>query len=126
MSFRILQCVAALSFGGAFFPSTLSATPSEPIFSQIQPLAASSLILDIANVGKGLVAVGERGHVLVYDGSWHQVATPVSSQLTKVFFLMTKSVGPWAMMRPFYILRMVAKLGSSRCIRPRLKSHSSM
>lgn len=90
MSFRILQCVAALSFGGAFFPSTLSATPSEPIFSQIQPLAASSLILDIANVGKGLVAVGERGHVLVYDGSWHQVATPVSSQLTKVFFLNDK------------------------------------
>ena len=90
MSFRILQCVAVLSFGGAFFPSTLSATPSDPIFSQVQPLAASSLILDIANVGAGLVAVGERGHALVYDGSWHHVATPVSSQLTKVFFLNEK------------------------------------
>ncbi|MGL6014358.1 MAG: WD40/YVTN/BNR-like repeat-containing protein, partial [Shewanella oncorhynchi] len=90
MSFRILQCVAVLSFGGAFFPSTLSATPSDPIFSQVQPLAASSLILDIANVGAGLVAVGERGHALVYDGSWHQVATPVISQLTKVFFLNEK------------------------------------
>ncbi|MGL5025869.1 MAG: WD40/YVTN/BNR-like repeat-containing protein, partial [Shewanella oncorhynchi] len=31
-----------------------------------------------------------RGHALVYDGSWHQVATPVSSQLTKVFFLNEK------------------------------------
>lgn len=90
MSFRILQCVAVLSFGGAFFPSTLSAKPSDPIFSQVQPLAVSSLILDIANVGAGLVAVGERGHALVYDGSWHQVATPVSSQLTKVFFLNEK------------------------------------
>lgn len=90
MSFRILQCVAVLSIGGAFFPSTLSATPSDPIFSQVQPLAASSLILDIANVGPGLVAVGERGHALVYDGSWHQVVTPVSSQLTKVFFLNEK------------------------------------
>ncbi|MBW3525215.1 hypothetical protein KO533_01320 [Shewanella sp. NKUCC05_KAH] len=90
MSFRILQCVAVLSFGGAFFPSTLSAMPSDPIFSQVQPLAASSLILDIANVGAGLMAVGERGHALVYDGSWHQVVTPVSSQLTKVFFLNEK------------------------------------
>ncbi|GIU14555.1 WD40/YVTN/BNR-like repeat-containing protein [Shewanella glacialipiscicola] len=87
MSFRILQFVAVFSLSSAFFPSTLSASPSDPLFSQIQPLAASSLILDIANVGKGLVAVGERGHVLVYDGSWQQVATPVSSQLTKVFFI---------------------------------------
>lgn len=90
MSFRILQCVAVFSLGSAFFPSTLSASPSDPLFSQIQPLAASSLILDIANVGKGLVAVGERGHVLVYDGSWQQVATPVSSQLTKIFFINQK------------------------------------
>ena len=79
-----------IKFRWRFFPSTLSATPSDPIFSQVQPLAASSLILDIANVGAGLVAVGERGHALVYDGSWHQVATPVSSQLTKVFFLNEK------------------------------------
>ncbi|MGL6121736.1 MAG: hypothetical protein ACRC1W_01605, partial [Shewanella sp.] len=61
MSFRILQCVAALSVGSVIFSSPLFATPSETRFSQIQPLVQSSLMLDIANVGNGLVAVGERG-----------------------------------------------------------------
>lgn len=94
MSFRILQCVAALSVGSVIFSSPLFATPSEIRFSQIQPLVQSSLMLDIANVGNGLVAVGERGHALVYNGQWQQVPTPVNSQLTKVFFL-TEKLG-WA------------------------------
>ncbi|MCL1089353.1 YCF48-related protein [Shewanella profunda] len=86
MSFRILHCVAALSISCLFISPSFSATSEAPS-SQIQPLAISSLILDIADTGQRLVAVGERGHVLVYDGNWQQVTTPTSVQLTKVFFI---------------------------------------
>ncbi len=58
------------------------------IESQIQPLAQSSLLLDIAPAGNTLVSVGERGHVMVLEGDeWQQVETPVNSLLTKLFFL---------------------------------------
>ncbi|MCK7629491.1 YCF48-related protein [Shewanella sp. JNE10-2] len=86
MSFRILHCVTALSLSCLFSSSLFSATSVTPP-SQIQPLASSSLILDIADTGQRLVAVGERGHVLVYDNHWQQVITPTSVQLTKVFFI---------------------------------------
>ncbi|QDZ91037.1 hypothetical protein D0436_11490 [Shewanella decolorationis] len=88
MSFRILQCAAAISVG-CFFSSPSFSAVSET-FSQIQPLAASSLVLDIAHAGQRLVAVGERGHVLVLKDTWQQVSTPTSAQLTKVFFLNEK------------------------------------
>lgn len=84
MSFRILQCVAAISVGCLFSSPLFSAVPER--FPQIQPLAASSLVLDIAHAGQHLVAVGERGHVLVLNDKWQQVPTPTSVQLTKVFF----------------------------------------
>mgnify|MGYP000215195859 CR=1 FL=1 len=59
----------------------------DPLTVQIQPLAQSSLLLDIANAGDHLVAVGQRGNVLLLkNGQWQQVATPVLTQLTKVFF----------------------------------------
>jgi len=88
MSFRILQCVAAISVGCLFSSPSFSAQSES--FPQIQPLAASSLVLDIAHAGKQLVAVGERGHVLVLNDKWQQVPTPTSVQLTKVFFLNEK------------------------------------
>lgn len=88
MSFRILQCVAAISVGCLFFSPSFSAQSEH--FPQIQPLAASSLVLDIAHAGQHLVAVGERGHVLVLTDKWQQVPTPTSVQLTKVFFLNEK------------------------------------
>lgn len=103
MSFRILRCVVVFSFGCVFFPSTLSATASDLLSNQIQPLAASSLVLDMAKAGSTLVAVGERGHALVYDGHWQQVPTPVDIQLTKVFFLNDK-LG-WAVGHDATILR---------------------
>lgn len=88
MSFRILQCVAAISVGCLFSSPSFSAQSER--FPQIQPLASSSLVLDIAHAGKHLVAVGERGHVLVLNDKWQQVPTPTSVQLTKVFFLNEK------------------------------------
>ncbi|MDH1470157.1 YCF48-related protein [Shewanella sp. GD03713] len=88
MSFRILQCAAAISVGCLFSSPSFSAVSET--FPQIQPLAASSLVLDIAHAGQRLVAVGERGHVLVLNDTWQQVPTPTSAQLTKVFFLNEK------------------------------------
>ena len=50
------------------------------------PLAARSLILDVADGGDRAIAVGERGHVLVSEsrrGDWRQVENvPTRSTLT--------------------------------------------
>lgn len=51
--------------------------------------AHKSLLLDVATAGKRLVAVGERGHIVVSDdngNSWRQVKVPVRSLLTAVYF----------------------------------------
>lgn len=51
--------------------------------------AARSLLLDVARAGQRLVAVGERGHVVLSDdegASWRQVATPTRALLTSVWF----------------------------------------
>ena len=53
------------------------------------PLAPSSLLLDIARAGDRLVAVGERGHILLSDDngeSWRQVVAPTRATLTAVTF----------------------------------------
>ncbi|MBW1646403.1 MAG: hypothetical protein JRJ56_08830, partial [Deltaproteobacteria bacterium] len=55
----------------------------------MMPLAAKSLVLDLANAGRRIVAVGWRGHILISDDdarSWHQVAVPVRYMLTGVYF----------------------------------------
>lgn len=57
--------------------------------SIIAPLASRSLMLDAAAVDGRLIAVGERGHVLVStDGgaSWTQVQVPTRAMLTAVAF----------------------------------------
>jgi len=54
------------------------------------PLANKSLLLDIVNVEQQkLVAVGERGHILLSSDAvnWQQVSVPVQSTLTGVYFL---------------------------------------
>jgi photosystem II stability/assembly factor-like uncharacterized protein len=56
--------------------------------AQIMPLADESLLLDVVNNGKRLVAVGDRGHVLLSaDGNeWAQTEVPVRAALTAVGF----------------------------------------
>lgn len=52
-------------------------------------LADRSLLLDITRAGNRLVAVGERGHVMLSDdngSSWQQISVPTRSQLTAVYF----------------------------------------
>jgi photosystem II stability/assembly factor-like uncharacterized protein len=58
--------------------------------SRTTPLASKSLMQAVTRAGDRLVAVGQRGHVVVStDGgkSWKQSAVPVSSDLTAVHFV---------------------------------------
>lgn len=58
--------------------------------SLLMPLASRSLLLDVTPAGRNMVAVGERGHVLVSPASgpsWKQVAVPTRATLTAVDFL---------------------------------------
>jgi photosystem II stability/assembly factor-like uncharacterized protein len=53
------------------------------------PLAARALVNGLASAGSRIVAVGQRGHVLLSDDqgrTWRQVAVPVSSDLVAVTF----------------------------------------
>lgn len=56
--------------------------------AEMMPLADQSVLLDVTDTGERLVAVGERGHVVVsLDGeTWVQAPTPVRSYLTAVDF----------------------------------------
>ena len=52
-------------------------------------LAAHSLLFSIARTDKRLIAVGQRGHILISDDDgkqWQQVPVPVSSDLTALHF----------------------------------------
>jgi photosystem II stability/assembly factor-like uncharacterized protein len=69
----------------ALFPFTLTAAD----YSEPAPLAPESLLLDLTRAGANLVAVGDRGHVLLSadDGkSWKQVLVPTRAMLTGVSF----------------------------------------
>lgn len=61
----------------------VKARPAEPA-----RLAANSLLLGLANSGKHLIAVGDRGNIVVSnDGTnWAQVEVPVRATLTSVTF----------------------------------------
>src|SRR3954471_6376540 len=58
--------------------------------AEIAPLAPASLLLDLAFAGERIVAVGERGHVLLSDdrgASWRQAkSVPTRDMLTAVYF----------------------------------------
>ncbi len=57
--------------------------------SELAPLAAKSLLLDVARAGSQLVAVGDRGHILLSadeGGTWRQVMAPTRAMLTGVSF----------------------------------------
>lgn len=54
--------------------------------AEIMPRAAKSLLLDVVDTGAGLIAVGERGHVLLSaDGEkWTQSPTPTRATLNAI------------------------------------------
>ena len=74
----------AAPVAGAGFTDVLD-TPA-----QTSPLAAKGLLQSVARAGNRLVAVGQRGHVVVSNdngATWKQSPVPVSSDLTAVYFV---------------------------------------
>ena len=66
-------------------------------FSQIEPLASKSLLLDIFSITQSrLVAVGQHGNILTSDDAvnWQQAKVPTQATLTAVYFI-NKNQG-WA------------------------------
>jgi photosystem II stability/assembly factor-like uncharacterized protein len=86
-----LALVAALAAGVAPAQEPIDAKDAANLPAEIAPLASSSLLLDLGVAGKRLVAVGERGHVLLSDdqgATWRQAkSVPTRDMLTAVFFI---------------------------------------
>lgn len=84
-----LALVAALMASGVTH-AELDPNDSANKPAQLAPLAPESLLLDLAHAGPRLVAVGERGHVLLSDdqgATWRQAkSVPTRTMLTAVFF----------------------------------------
>jgi photosystem II stability/assembly factor-like uncharacterized protein len=88
-----------LGFAGATVPATADDSVVIEMMHPaiLTPRAAHGLIISIARAGDRLVAVGERGRILISDDngkSWRQIATPTSVTLTQVRFA-TPAAG-WA------------------------------
>lgn len=85
-----LALVAALAASGIAI-AQLDPNDSANQPAEIEPLAVSSLLLDLAVAGNRLVAVGERGHVLLSDdhgATWRQAkSVPTRVMLTAVYFV---------------------------------------
>jgi len=83
-----LVVVAALMGAGASAQVDPNDEANKP--AEIEPLASGSLLLDLGVAGSRLVAVGERGHVLLSDdqgATWRQAkSVPTRAMLTAVFF----------------------------------------
>ncbi|NKF28179.1 glycosyl hydrolase [Pseudomonas sp. BGM005] len=80
-----VSIITALTGVAAAQPGGLSVQPSIT-----SAMAAKSVMLSVARAGQRLVAVGERGFIVVSEdngGSWRQVRSPVSMTLVKVRFL---------------------------------------
>jgi photosystem II stability/assembly factor-like uncharacterized protein len=80
-----------------------------PEASVIAPLASRSLLLDVQTLADGrVVAVGERGHVLISKDAgvtWQQSQVPARATLTAVYF--TDAQHGWAVGHDEVILRTV-------------------
>ncbi|MFQ2101478.1 WD40/YVTN/BNR-like repeat-containing protein [Aeromonas sanarellii] len=77
------QVTAAQSAGAAAYVDVLD------LPAKASALARQSPLLDLAQAGKRLVAVGQRGHILYSDDDgrhWQQAGVPVSVDLTAVAF----------------------------------------
>lgn len=83
---RLAVPLVLITVGGQMSPAQEEEATEHAVRA---PLASRSLILDAAVAGEALVAVGERGHVLVSEDSgatWQQSEVPTRATLTAVFF----------------------------------------
>jgi len=87
-----LLVFAVLGVAAAQTPPNTNEDPNDEADkpAEIEPLASTSLLLDLAVAGSRMVAVGERGHVLLSDdqgATWRQAkSVPTRDMLTAVFF----------------------------------------
>lgn len=82
----LAACIGTFGSGAAW-PTPIGHALNRP--AVVSQRAAQSVLLGIAQAGKRLVAVGERGIVVVSDddaAKWRQVSAPVSVTLTAVHF----------------------------------------
>lgn len=103
---RRAAIVLAMGLAAAGGPPLLAQEEIAPRPAIMAPLAPSSLMLDVAVAGDALIAVGERGHVLVSTDkgvTWQQSEVPTQSMLSAVFFH-DASLG-WAVGHDSVILR---------------------
>jgi photosystem II stability/assembly factor-like uncharacterized protein len=88
---KAVSLCGALSLLGLFAQPVMAVSVADaPVSSLLMPKASSSLLLDIAQAGSRLVAVGDRGHILYSDDngtSWTQAKVPTRQMLTSVFFV---------------------------------------
>jgi photosystem II stability/assembly factor-like uncharacterized protein len=90
----LIAALAIAGFAPGVFPAHAQAQvgphDAANLPAEIKPLAPQSLLLDLVHAGPRLVAVGERGHVLLSDDqgeSWRQArSVPTRAMLTAVFF----------------------------------------
>ena len=79
----LLTCLAIAPVPAA------AAEAAKPLPAELAPLAAHSLLLDTTVAGDRVIAVGERGHILLsmdQGRSWRQVMAPTRAMLTAVHF----------------------------------------
>ncbi len=98
-SVRTMLGYATRIMGGGALVATIGLTSLQASAQWQDPLqspaiktlkAPSSLLLDVALAGNRLVAVGERGHIILSDddgSSWLQADVPVMSTLTSIYFI---------------------------------------
>jgi len=103
---RLAGATALLLAAGLGAPATVGPGPPLPEWAVIARLAPESLLLDVARSGERMLAVGERGHILVSsDGglSWTQAKVPTRALLTGVY-LLDNRLG-WAVGHDAVVLR---------------------
>jgi len=79
-----------LSTASLFFAALANVSQAAPDYAPLMPKAVSSVMIDLAQAGPRIVAVGERGHVLYSDDqgeSWTQGKMPFLRMLTAVYFI---------------------------------------
>ncbi len=90
--FTVWLTASALALAGFFAaPGANAAGLTDPLErpALVSPLSSRAVLLDVVRAGSRLVAVGERGIVLLSDdegGAWHQASVPVSVSLTAAAF----------------------------------------
>ena len=91
----IMRFYVILFFVSMLLPVYAQSSPKlnpqlSPNPSRVEPLASQSLLLDIIRIGENkLIAVGERGHIILSDDgqTWQQANVPVQATLTAVYFV---------------------------------------